>query len=291
MAVFLELPNGTSRKLSRVDIQARRAAIKKLRDELCLTYTEIGFVLGWSKGTIIKDVEALKRCGEVPRQNRKQLQRAKSAARSKLFPLYCQFLRAPDLNPAEHRLSEVIERRLDIGNIIAGLSAMEFVAAALGSPLMVPGQDWRHFSLLCAIQRTHYCIHDREPTPKESEKAARSVWREFCLAQKFDGPDAPVDLLAAALTYWRRNCVSQVFVWPRAGRALLDQILQDLDHREQQIIKMRFGLDGNPPCTLREAAGLFHITRERVRQIEIRALEKLKKSARAAFAPFFITWG
>jgi RNA polymerase primary sigma factor len=40
---------------------------------------------------------------------------------------------------------------------------------------------------------------------------------------------------------------------------------------------MRFGLDGEAPRTLEEVGQHFHVTRERVRQIELRALKKLRR--------------
>ncbi len=50
----------------------------------------------------------------------------------------------------------------------------------------------------------------------------------------------------------------------------------NLTDREQRILEMRFGLEFGIPCTLEEVARGFGVTRERIRQIEIRAIEKLK---------------
>ncbi len=52
--------------------------------------------------------------------------------------------------------------------------------------------------------------------------------------------------------------------------------LDMLDKSESGIIKLRFGLDGDAPRTLESIGGVFGVTRERVRQIEARALDKLK---------------
>ena len=57
----------------------------------------------------------------------------------------------------------------------------------------------------------------------------------------------------------------------------LTRLLTDLDPREQKILRMRFGLDGKPPMTLEEISHHLGRTRERVRQIQKRALGKLKK--------------
>ncbi len=53
--------------------------------------------------------------------------------------------------------------------------------------------------------------------------------------------------------------------------------LDQLKSNEKEIIKLRFGLNDNDPQTLEQIGRVFGITRERVRQIEVRALEKLKK--------------
>jgi RNA polymerase primary sigma factor len=60
----------------------------------------------------------------------------------------------------------------------------------------------------------------------------------------------------------------------------LDKALKQLGEREQQIIKLRYGLEDGHPRTLKDVARVFNITRERVRQIEIKALEKLKHPSR-----------
>ena len=53
-------------------------------------------------------------------------------------------------------------------------------------------------------------------------------------------------------------------------------LLENLSWREQEIIKMRFGLGDGYNYTLEEVAYVFQVTRERIRQIEARALQKLK---------------
>ena len=67
-----------------------------------------------------------------------------------------------------------------------------------------------------------------------------------------------------------------------ANQALLrDQIreiLIDLTERERKILAMRFGLDDNIAHTLEEVGKVFNVTRERIRQIEAKALEKIRSS-------------
>lgn len=58
--------------------------------------------------------------------------------------------------------------------------------------------------------------------------------------------------------------------------AQIKEILNKLNEREKQILKLRFGFDGNQIHTLEDIGQSFSITRERVRQIEQKTLEKLR---------------
>jgi len=57
----------------------------------------------------------------------------------------------------------------------------------------------------------------------------------------------------------------------------INEILTDLTPREQEILKLRFGLTDGITHTLEEVGKKFNVTRERIRQIEAKALEKIKK--------------
>lgn len=58
----------------------------------------------------------------------------------------------------------------------------------------------------------------------------------------------------------------------------LDELLDVLDEREHRIIDARFGLDGKKPMTLEEVGLEFGVTRERIRQLQNIALEKMRKA-------------
>ncbi|MGD8744305.1 MAG: RNA polymerase sigma factor RpoD [Candidatus Woesebacteria bacterium] len=60
----------------------------------------------------------------------------------------------------------------------------------------------------------------------------------------------------------------------------LDEVLATLSDREAKVLKLRFGLEGNKQMTLEEVGKVFGVTRERIRQIEAKALRKLKHPSR-----------
>ena len=61
----------------------------------------------------------------------------------------------------------------------------------------------------------------------------------------------------------------------------LEEVLKDLTPREERVIRLRYGLDDNRPRTLEEVGKEFNVTRERIRQIEAKALKKLRHPNRA----------
>ena len=62
-------------------------------------------------------------------------------------------------------------------------------------------------------------------------------------------------------------------------KTVLNEMIDELDPREMQIIKLRFGFEDEEVRTLDELGKLLGVSRERVRQLESRALDKLKKKA------------
>jgi len=64
-------------------------------------------------------------------------------------------------------------------------------------------------------------------------------------------------------------------------RDQLNRVLSTLTRREEKVIRLRFGLGDGTPRTLEEVGTIFNVTRERVRQIEAKALKKLQHPSRA----------
>lgn len=61
----------------------------------------------------------------------------------------------------------------------------------------------------------------------------------------------------------------------------LEEVLSTLSDREEKVLRLRFGLDDGRARTLEEVGKEFHVTRERIRQIEAKALRKLKHPTRS----------
>jgi len=98
---------------------------------------------------------------------------------------------------------------------------------------------------------------------------------------------SPIQSLDEPIGERGQNSVSDTLVAPtgptpcadddqRRIRQILSQGLRSLEERERTIVRWRYGLDGEPPQTLRSIGKELGISRERVRQIEVQALSKLR---------------
>ena len=66
------------------------------------------------------------------------------------------------------------------------------------------------------------------------------------------------------------------------------QVLDSLDERERKILELRFGIHDGTSRTLEEVGAEFNVTRERVRQIESKALRKLRHPTRSRRIQMFL---
>ena len=123
----------------------------------------------------------------------------------------------------------------------------------------------------------------REPTPEEIASDT-GLPAEKVLEARRVGPD-PVSLFArvgdddAELVDFLEDRTAEVPFEAAASsmrRQQLRSVLAHLSDREQRVLELRFGLVGNRPSTLEEIGQEFRLTRERIRQIEAKALSKLR---------------
>jgi RNA polymerase primary sigma factor len=68
----------------------------------------------------------------------------------------------------------------------------------------------------------------------------------------------------------------------------IDRVLHELSPKEEKILRMRFGIGDDVPHTLEEVGQEFEVTRERIRQIEVKALRKLKHPSKSHWLREFI---
>ncbi|MDD3535054.1 MAG: RNA polymerase sigma factor RpoD [Candidatus Cloacimonetes bacterium] len=68
----------------------------------------------------------------------------------------------------------------------------------------------------------------------------------------------------------------------------MDEVLKTLTPREERVIRLRFGIDDGYHRTLEEVGNIFQVTRERIRQIEDKALKKLRHPSRAVILQQFL---
>lgn len=128
----------------------------------------------------------------------------------------------------------------------------------------------------------------REPTAeeigKETELEPDRVREIFKIAQEVTSLEAPVgeekeSMLGDFIP--DENTLSPV---DQASKQLLkdhlDEVLDTLSDREARVLKLRFGLEENKQMTLEEVGKVFGVTRERIRQIEAKALRKLRHPSR-----------
>ena len=67
-----------------------------------------------------------------------------------------------------------------------------------------------------------------------------------------------------------------------ANQEIINNVLDTLSSKEAEIIRMRFGINADKPMTLEAIGQHYGVSRERIRQIESKAIRKLRHPARAA---------
>ena len=153
--------------------------------------------------------------------------------------------------------------------------------------IRVPAHTMESINRAMRVQRELLQRLQREPTineiARELGEPARKVADYFSLAADTTSLDQPTR--EDSDVTFADNLASLDAVDPSDGIAVTDlreavrSILDELAPREQEVMRMRFGLDGKEGATLEEVGQTFNITRERVRQIEVRTLFRLRHVA------------
>jgi len=125
----------------------------------------------------------------------------------------------------------------------------------------------------------------REPSDQELADAMgmtrRRVTELWAASHRPTSLDAPIgeddDATFAEKVRDEHMLTADADVIQRQTHKMLREFVNQLDQREETIIRYRFGLDGGPERTLEEVGVKFGVTRERIRQIQNTALSKLRK--------------
>jgi len=136
----------------------------------------------------------------------------------------------------------------------------------------------------------------REPTPEEvAERMGMTVEKVQTIQKIAQEPislEAPVgeeeDSSLGDFVFDHEALAPDEFTSKEYLRKELDAALSTLTDREELVIRMRFGLDDGKPRTLEDVGIYFGVTRERIRQIEAKALKKLKHPLRSKKLKHFL---
>ena len=129
----------------------------------------------------------------------------------------------------------------------------------------------------------------REPTPEETaRRAGLSLDDARCIIKMSRQPlslDQPVgdhdDSFFGEFLEDHRDDDPLYDVNQESLKVRLADVMQSLNHREREILKLRYGLTDGYAYTLEEVGKIFSVTRERVRQIEAKAVRKLQQPYRS----------
>ncbi len=124
----------------------------------------------------------------------------------------------------------------------------------------------------------------RDPTPEEvaeemgiTPEKVREIWK---ISQKTTSLETPIgdedDSQLGDFIEDTKQPSPYEMTSQRLLRENIEEVLSALSDREAKVLEMRFGLNGQKPMTLEEVGREFGVTRERIRQIEAKALRKLK---------------
>jgi RNA polymerase primary sigma factor len=140
--------------------------------------------------------------------------------------------------------------------------------------------------------------YGREPTPEEISEAMRleveKVRGILKIAQEAISLETPIgdegdssfgDFIEDKSTESPINTAAFTVFQEK-----LEEVLGTLTEREERVLRLRFGLGDGYPRTLEEVGSVFNVTRERVRQIEAKAIRKMRHPTRSRKLKTFLDW-
>ena len=155
--------------------------------------------------------------------------------------------------------------------------------------IRVPVHMVETINKLARVQRQLTLELNREPSEEELAKkmgtSVEKVREIYKISQDPVSLETPIgeedDSHLGDFIKDERNLSPEEFATNEMLKEEIAQILETLTEREEKVIRLRFGLEDGKPRTLEEVGQMFGVTRERIRQIEAKALRKLRHPSRS----------
>ena len=155
--------------------------------------------------------------------------------------------------------------------------------------IRVPVHMVETINKLARVQRQLTLELNREPSEEELAKkmntSVEKVREIYKISQDPVSLETPIgeedDSHLGDFIKDERNLSPEEFATNEMLKDEISQVLETLTEREEKVIRLRFGLEDGKPRTLEEVGQMFGVTRERIRQIEAKALRKLRHPSRS----------
>ena len=155
--------------------------------------------------------------------------------------------------------------------------------------IRVPVHMVETINKLARVQRQLTLELNREPSEEELAKkmntTVEKVREIYKISQDPVSLETPIgeedDSHLGDFIKDERNLSPEEFATNEMLKEEISQVLETLTEREEKVIRLRFGLEDGKPRTLEEVGQMFGVTRERIRQIEAKALRKLRHPSRS----------
>ena len=155
--------------------------------------------------------------------------------------------------------------------------------------IRVPVHMVETINKLARVQRQLTLELNREPTEEELAKkmntSVEKIREIYKISQDPVSLETPIgeedDSHLGDFIKDERSLSPEEFATNEMLKDEISQVLETLTEREEKVVRLRFGLEDGKPRTLEEVGQMFGVTRERIRQIEAKALRKLRHPSRS----------